>query len=209
MGHGLYERLQATHRYYQPCQHPGPEGWAVTDTRPRATCREQPWATSSYVTTAITYWVTRPGGLGVGPTRVVVNGNPRTAPDAYLRLPAPGLRTDGPSNENRYAHAPQPGSPPRESHPHAYHTVARTASSHGPHAIIRQPAHVTRLAGYRPTTRVLPLGRARLYLEHNSHGSRHITQHRACRIMSASCNPTAHSAPAPCPTSEVVAPAGV
>ena len=103
MGHGLYERLQATHRYYQPCQHPGPEGWAVTDTRPRATCREQPWATSSYVTTAITYWVTRPGGLGVGPTRVVVNGNPRTAPDAYLRLPAPGLRTDGPVRpENRH-----------------------------------------------------------------------------------------------------------
>ena len=112
-------------------------------------------------------------------------------------------------NENRYAHAPQPGSPPRESHPNAYHTVARTARSHGPHAIIRQPAHVTRLAGYRPTTRVLPLGRARLYLEHNSHGSRHITQHRACRIMSASCNPTAHSAPVPWPTSEVVAPADV
>ena len=41
--------------------------------------------------------------IGVGPTRVVVNGNPRTAPDAYLRLPAPGLRTDGPVRpENRH-----------------------------------------------------------------------------------------------------------
>jgi hypothetical protein len=102
-GMAMHTCLQATHRISQPCQHPGPEGWVVHVTQPWATCHEQPRATSGYNTTAITYWVRRPGGLGIGPTHVVVNGNPWTVPDANLRLPAPGLRTDGPVRPRKSA----------------------------------------------------------------------------------------------------------
>ena len=92
--------LQATHRVSQPCQHPGSEEWVVRVTRPRATCHEQPWATSERLRhdchQSPTYWVRHPRGLEIAPPHVVVNGNPWTVPDANLRLPAPGLRTDGP-----------------------------------------------------------------------------------------------------------------